>query len=72
MSVASNIMKQINTKLGGESLRVKLPSFMQDSKTMVVGLDVCHAGKNSVVGFAASKNSHCTEFYSDIIVQPKG
>ena len=33
---------------------------------------VCHAGKHSVVGFAASKNDHCTEFYSDLIVQQKG
>ena len=25
MSVASNIMKQINSKIGGESVRIKLP-----------------------------------------------
>ena len=28
MSVASNIMKQVNSKLGGESVRIKLPEFM--------------------------------------------
>ena len=27
MSVASNIMKQINSKSGGESIQVKLPKF---------------------------------------------
>jgi len=49
MSVASNIMKQINSKIGGESVRVKLPEFMTTSKVMIVGIDVCHQGKNSIV-----------------------
>ena len=71
MSVASNIMKQINSKIGGESIRVKLPKFMETSAVMVVGIDVCHAGKNSIVGFVASTNKHCTAFSSDIIIQPK-
>jgi hypothetical protein len=42
MSVASNIMKQINSKIGGESIRVKFPEFMNKFKVMVVGIDVCH------------------------------
>jgi len=71
MSVASNIMKQINSKLGGESLRIKLPKFMETSKVMIIGIDVCHASKQSVVGFVASTNRHCTSFFSDIICQPK-
>lgn len=71
MSVASNIMKQINSKVGGESVRIKLPPFMTKSNVMVIGIDVCHAGKNSVVGFVASTNTHCTSFYSDIIIQAK-
>jgi len=72
MSVASNIMKQINSKLGGESIRIKLPSFMSASKVMVVGMDVCHGGKNSIVGFVATTNDTCTSFYQDIICQAKG
>lgn len=44
LSVASNIMKQINSKVGGESLRVKFPQFMDTEKVMVIGIDVCHAG----------------------------
>lgn len=63
MSVASNIMKQINSKVGGESVRIKFPSFMSSSKIMVVGMDVCHASKNSIVGFVASTNPTCTSFY---------
>ena len=68
LSVASNIMKQINTKVGGESLRVKWPEFMRKEKVMVIGIDVCHAGQKSVVGFAASTNKYCTKFFSDIII----
>ena len=69
MSVASNIMKQINSKIGGESVRVKLPEFMTSNKVMIVGIDVCHQGKNSIVGFSASTNRYCTSFYSDVIIQ---
>lgn len=71
LSVASNIMKQINSKVGGESLRVKFPPFMQKEKVMVIGIDVCHAGQKSVVGFAASTNVQCTSYFSDIIIQRK-
>ena len=68
MSVASNIMKQINSKIGGESIRVKFPEFMNKFKVMVIGIDVCHQGKNSMVGFSASTNKYCTQFCSDLIV----
>lgn len=71
LSVASNIMKQINSKVGGESVRMKMPSFMNTERVMVIGIDVCHAGKKSVVGFCASKNRSQTLYYSDIIIQPK-
>lgn len=71
LSVASNVMKQLNQKTGGEHIRVALPAAYIDSGTMVIGIDVCHAGKNSVVGFAASTNRHCTSYWSSIIIQPK-
>jgi hypothetical protein len=29
---------------------------MDNMKTMLIGIDVCHAGPQSVVGFAASTN----------------
>lgn len=38
---------------------------------MLIGIDVCHAGCNSVVGFVATTNEGFTSHYSDIIVQPK-
>jgi len=60
LSVASNVMKQINSKIGGDSVRMKMPAFVEQKKVMVIGIDVCHAGKKSVVGFAASKNLSLT------------
>lgn len=71
MSIATNIMKQINSKIGGESIRIKFPEFMNTNKVMTIGIDVCHAGKKSVVGFVATTNPSCTSVYSDIIIQPK-
>ena len=68
LSVASNIMKQVNSKIGGESIRIKLPKFMEEEHVMVIGIDVCHAGKKSIVGFVASTNSSCTSVYSDIVI----
>ena len=39
---------------------------------MLIGIDVCHAGKSSVVGFAASTNETLSQYFSDYIVQPNG
>ena len=41
------------------------------SKVMLIGIDVCHAGSNSIVGFVATTNTSFTSHYSDIIIQPK-
>ncbi len=54
LSVASNIVKQINSKMGGESIRLKMPISLQKELVMAIGIDVCHSGANSIVGFAAS------------------
>lgn len=50
---------------------MKWPEFMHKERVMVIGIDVCHAGKKSVVGFCASTNKHQTKYYSDIIINPK-
>ena len=41
-------------------------------RTMLIGIDVCHAGPKSVVGFAASTNREMSQYYSEYIVQRKG
>ena len=45
---------------------------MEDMRTMLIGIDVCHAGPKSVVGFAASTNKAMSQYYSEYIVQAKG
>ena len=49
-------------------MRIKMPAFMEKERVMVIGIDVCHAGQKSVVGFAASTNPQCTQYFSDIII----
>ena len=72
LSKASNILKQINSKMGGDLFNLKFPDKMSNLKTMLIGIDVCHAGGNSIVGFAASVNKEMSQYYSDFIVQKKG
>jgi len=33
-----------------------MPEFVKKEKVMIIGIDVCHSGKKSVVGFCASTN----------------
>jgi len=68
LSKASNVLKQINSKMGGDLFHLKLPDKMNSMKTMLIGIDVCHAGGNSIVGFAASTNKELSQYYSDFIV----
>jgi len=72
LSKASNVLKQMNSKMGGDLFNLKLPEKMNSMKTMLVGIDVCHSGGNSIVGFAASVNKELSQYYSDFIVQKKG
>ena len=50
---------------------MKMPEFVKKEKVMIIGIDVCHSGKKSVVGFCASTNPSQTLYYSDIIIQAK-
>ena len=72
MSKASNVLRQINSKIEGDLFHLKFPATMNDMKTMLIGIDVCHAGPSSVVGFAASTNKAMSQYYSEYIVQRKG
>jgi len=67
-SKASNIIRQMNSKVGGDLFSMKFPQVITELKTMLIGIDVCHAGKSSVVGFAASTNETMSQYYSDYIV----
>ena len=68
LSKASNILRQINSKIEGDLFELKFPQAMSKMKTMLIGIDVCHAGPSSVVGFAASTNPEMSQYYSEYIV----
>ena len=71
-SKASNILRQVNSKAGGDLFNLKFPAAMDDKRTMLIGIDVCHAGDQSVVGFSASTNHAMSQYYSDFLIQRKG
>lgn len=55
LSVASNVLRQINSKLGGDLFNLKLCRELLP-RTMLIGIDVCHSGPQSIVGFCATVN----------------
>jgi hypothetical protein len=68
LSKATNILKQINSKTGGDLFTMKFPEIMKSLRTMLIGIDVCHSGPNSIVGFAASTNSDLSQYYSEHLI----
>ncbi len=72
LSKASNVLKQVNSKIGGDLFNLKFPDKMTKQRTMLIGIDVCHAGGNSIVGFVSSYNKEMSQYHSDFLVQKKG
>jgi hypothetical protein len=44
LSKATNILRQINSKIGGDLYYLKFPEALNAKRTMLIGIDVCHAG----------------------------
>ena len=44
LSKATNILRQVNSKVGGDLYTLRFPAVMDKMRTMLVGIDVCHAG----------------------------
>lgn len=55
-AIAFNVLKQITSKLGGDLFYIKFEKDISLAKTMLIGIDVTHAGPQSIVGFCASIN----------------
>lgn len=72
LSKATNILRQINSKAGGDLYYLQFPEKLNSRRTMLIGIDVCHAGPQSVVGFTASTNKAMSQYYSNYIIQKKG
>ena len=47
---------------------MKFPECMDQLRTMLIGIDVCHAGPSSIAGFAASTNPEMTQYFSKYFV----
>lgn len=71
MSVATNILKQMQCKLGADLYNIDLPQGLNPN-TMLIGIDVCHESQRSIVGFCASINKKLSQYYSEKILQNKG
>jgi len=56
LSKATNILRQINSKAGADLYNMKFPEILSKKRTMLIGIDVCHSGPQSIVGFSASIN----------------
>lgn len=65
-----NILRQINAKLGGDLWRMDFGPEIS-KKTMLVGIDVCHKGKQSLIGFVASYDPAMCKYYTCSSPQPK-
>ena len=58
-----NIVRQINAKLGGDLWRMNFGKEIS-KKTMLVGIDVCHKGKQSIIGFVATYDPNLCKYYT--------
>jgi argonaute-like protein implicated in RNA metabolism and viral defense len=65
-----NIIRQMNAKFGGDLWRMQFGEEISD-QTMLVGIDVCHKGKQSTIGFCATYDPHMCKYYAQASPQPQ-
>lgn len=54
--------------MGGDLYYMKFPAALDSKYCMLIGIDVCHAGPQSIVGFTASTNREMSQYFNDYIV----
>jgi eukaryotic translation initiation factor 2C len=64
-----NIIRQMNAKFGGDLWRMQFGEEISD-QTMLVGIDVCHKGKQSTIGFCATYDPYMCKYYAQASPQP--
>jgi len=70
LAIASNVLRQMSMKLGGDSFFLRFEQVLEG--TMLVGIDVSHAGHDSsIVGFCATYNRSLSHYYSEVIKQKR-
>ncbi len=58
-----NIIRQINAKLGGDLWRMSFNENISPH-SIVFGIDVCHKGHQSVVGFVSSYDRYLCKYFT--------
>jgi hypothetical protein len=69
MGVITNLLRQVNAKVGLDLYRISLPQKVRNANTMIVGVDVVNMGRKSIVGMCASYNEHLMQYYSESVYQ---
>lgn len=64
-----NIIRQMNAKFGGDLWRMSFGPEIS-KQTMLVGIDVCHKGKQSTIGFCATYDTNMCKYYAQASSQP--
>jgi len=71
MGYCSELLKQMNVKQGGDIYQVAMP-VLPKKHVMLIGIDVCHDGPRSILGFCATLNSAFSQYFSMSYYQEKG
>lgn len=69
-SIYANLLKQINAKMGQDLYQISMPKDL--AGTMQIGVDVCHEGRQSIVGLTATYSEHMTQHFSRTYRQALG
>ena len=67
ITVYTNLLKQMNSKIKQDLYRINIPKDFANA--MVVGVDACHAGRDSIIGLAATYTPYFTQHYTEVAHQ---
>lgn len=63
LSVASNVLKQMNPKMGVDNYSLQVPRGIS-KRTMLIGIDVTHKPRKSIAGIVATYNDTMMQYNS--------
>jgi argonaute-like protein implicated in RNA metabolism and viral defense len=71
VSALDKVVLQMIAKVGGTPWATSRPEEILEY-SMLVGIDVCHSGNKSIVGFTATMNQQMNIYFSTVRVQSNG
>ncbi len=66
MSVCSNLVKTISSKLGSDLYKLNVPQYQN---SLIVGIDLIHFGNGRYIGCSATTSKKLTQCYSKLYKQ---